>query len=218
MVFSAWCFSEIAEEVRPSSGLGAVDLQMIAWFHQRAQPQTTEIARAVTFLGSLGFLTVASLCGAVVFAARRAWDWLLAFVLTMVGGTLLNILLKHFFHRARPVLENPLVTLTSFGFPSGHTMGATLFYGLLALVAAQSMIGRRWRFLGVLLACVLVAAIGLTRIYLGAHYPSDVVGAVAAGVVWLTFCWTTVETFRLRRSAGFRLPMARSFRRRISPR
>jgi undecaprenyl-diphosphatase len=112
------------------------------------------------------------------------------------GGSLLNVLLKHFFHRQRPVLENPLVTLTSFGFPSGHTMGATLFYGVLALFVAQSV--RAWwlRVLAWSLASVAVLLIGLSRIYLGAHYLTDVLGAFAVGLAWLAFSWTGVETLR----------------------
>ena len=77
---------------------------------------------------SVGFLAVASVCCAVMLGAGRSLGLASGVFLTMVGGSLLNILLKHFFHRQRPVLENPLVTLTSFGFPSGHTMGATLFF------------------------------------------------------------------------------------------
>ena len=115
----------------------------------------------------------------------------------MLGGSLLNIVLKHFFHRQRPILENPLVTLTSFGFPSGHTMGATLFYGLLALIAARA-IPWRWRAVPFVVAAVIVMLIGVTRIYLGAHYLTDVLAAVAAGVVWLAFSWTAIETFRRR--------------------
>ena len=205
VVFSAWCFSEIAEQLGPSSGVVAVDESVINWFHERAEPPLTTAARAISLLGSVAFLIFASVACAAAFAWRRAWDWLLALSITMLGGSLLNILLKHFFQRQRPVLENPLVTLTSFGFPSGHTMGATVFYGLLALIAAQALIGRRSRFLALCLAVVLVAAIGTTRIYLGAHFLSDVLAALAAGILWLTFSWTTVEAFRMRRKrAGAR--------------
>ena len=108
----------------------------------------------------------------------------------------MNILLKHLFHRQRPVLENPLVTLSSYGFPSGHTMGATLFYGAVAILVAHSV--RTWR-LRVLIFCIAVAVvvlIGISRIYLGAHYLTDVLGAIAVGLAWLAFCWTGVDTLR----------------------
>ena len=199
ILFSAWCFSEIAEDLEPSAGLIAFDEQVIAWFQGEAQPALTVAARAISFLGSVGFLTVASLLGGAVLIRIHGWNRLLALSLTMIGGGLLNVVLKHFFQRDRPVLENPLVTLTSFGFPSGHTMGSTIFYGLIALIIGQRLAQKRWRIAVAFAACLVIAAIGLTRIYLGAHYLSDVLAAVAAGVVWLTFCWTAIEIFRRRR-------------------
>ncbi|MEP6937581.1 MAG: phosphatase PAP2 family protein [Chthoniobacterales bacterium] len=199
MILGAWCFSEIAEQIGPSTPVFALDRQVTNWFHEHARPELTALARVVTFCGSVGLVSAVSVCCALFFTARKAWNRLLAIIVTMLGGSLLNMLLKHFFHRQRPVLENPLVTLTSFGFPSGHTMGSTLLYGLLALIAAR-FIRKRWaRLLIFAVAALFIALIGLTRIYLGAHYLTDVLGAVAVGCVWLAFSWTTVETLRRRR-------------------
>jgi undecaprenyl-diphosphatase len=150
----------------------------------------------VTFFGSVIFLTSASVVVALLFALRK-WSYrLLALALVMSGGSVLNLLLKHLFHRQRPVLENPLVTLSSFGFPSGHTMGATLFYGLIALFLAYSIRNGPRRVLVCLAAAMIIALIGASRIYLGAHYFTDVIGAVAVGLAWLAFGWTGVETLR----------------------
>jgi undecaprenyl-diphosphatase len=127
---------------------------------------------------------------------RKSIYRLLALVLAVGGGALLNLALKHLFHRQRPVLENPLVTLSSYGFPSGHTMGATIFYGVLALIITYSI--RTWSLRVVVgwLAAFVTALIGASRIYLGAHYFTDVIGAIAIGLTWLSFCWTGVETLR----------------------
>lgn len=197
MIFAGYCFSEIGETIGPVTPL--LDQQVTSWFQQQTEPRLTSAARALSFFGSVRFLNAASFALAVFLALRRDWDRVLALALTMLGGGLLNIALKHFFHRQRPVLENPLVTLTSFGFPSGHTMGATLFYGLIALLVAHSIRGWRWRTTAFLCAILIVALIGLTRIYLGAHYLTDVLGAIAAGSLWLAFVWTAIETFRRRR-------------------
>jgi undecaprenyl-diphosphatase len=150
----------------------------------------------VTFFGSVIFLKAASTVVALVFAVRRWGYRLLILTLAVGGGSLLNLLLKHFFHRHRPVLENPLVTLSSFGFPSGHTMGSTIFYGVVALCVVQSI--RSWpgRVTICSAAALMIALIGLSRIYLGAHYFTDVIGAIAIGLAWLAFCWTGVETLR----------------------
>jgi undecaprenyl-diphosphatase len=196
MIAGAFCFSEIAEHLGDTSAQVALDHRVTNWFHAHARPQLTVIAVVITFFGSVGFVTVVSLVSAIYFTIHRAWNRLIALVLTMGGGSLLNLLLKHFFHRQRPVVENPIVTLESFGFPSGHTMGATLLYGLLALIAARFITRLEWRVVVFVAASLIVALIGLTRIYLGAHFLTDVLGAITIGIAWLTFCWTTTEAFR----------------------
>jgi undecaprenyl-diphosphatase len=163
-------------------------------------PNLTRLVRAITFLGSVGFVTAVTMCIAVVLAWRRAFYRLLMFIFAMLGGSMLNILLKHLFHRQRPVLEDPLVTLSSYGFPSGHTMGTTILAGCLAIFAAHTIRNHRDRIWPFVIAAIWVAIIGATRIYLGAHYFTDVIGACCAAVAWLAFCWTAVETLRRWRS------------------
>ncbi|HMJ07209.1 MAG TPA: phosphatase PAP2 family protein [Chthoniobacterales bacterium] len=199
MLVGFWCFAEIAEDLKPGAAIAFQDEQVTNWCHAHASPQITRAARIGTTFGSIGFLSVASAICALALLRARAWDRLLALACTMIGGSLLNIALKHFFQRQRPVLENPLVTLTSYGFPSGHAMGATLLYGLLALFAVSSFRSGAKRVLAAVFAVVLILMIGLTRIYLGAHYLTDVLGAFAAGAVWLAFSWTAAETLRKRR-------------------
>jgi undecaprenyl-diphosphatase len=133
---------------------------------------------------------------AAVLVIRGVFYRLIVLASAVGGGALLNLALKHLFHRQRPVLENPLVTLSSYGFPSGHTMGSTIFYGVLALIVAHSI--RSWsrRVLVGCIAALAIALVGASRIYLGAHYFTDVIGAIAVGLAWLAFCWTGVETLR----------------------
>jgi membrane-associated phospholipid phosphatase len=193
---AGWWFGDIAEDMSRDAATRLLDDGTTSWFQGHATPFLTRISRIVTFFGSVGFLTAASAVLALIFAMRRSFYQLLTLALAVGGGSLLNILLKHFFHRQRPVLENPLVTLSSFGFPSGHTMGATLFYGVLAVFAAQSVRTWRWRALTFCIAALAIVLIGLSRIYLGAHYLTDVLGAIAVGLAWLASCWTGVETLR----------------------
>ena len=198
MILGCWLFADIAEDLQPNESLFAPDHAVTDWFQAHATPGLTTAARIATTFGSVGFVTTASIAGALFLLRARAWNRLLAFGLTMLGGSALNIVLKHLFHRQRPVLENPLVTLSSFGFPSGHTMGATLLYGFLALLAAHAFRRGRSRFAAALAASVVIACVGLSRIYLGAHYLTDVLAAIAAGAAWLALCWTAVEIFRRR--------------------
>ena len=193
---AGWWFGDIAEDVSRNAATRLLDERVASWFHEHATPALTQIARVVTFFGSVGFVAAVASGVAIVLIVRKSWSQLLALTLAVGGGSLLNILLKHFFHRQRPVLENPLLTLSSFGFPSGHTMGSTLFYGMLAIFVAQSVRTWRWRAFTFWIAALAVTLIGLSRIYLGAHYLTDVLGAIAVGLAWLAFCWTGVETLR----------------------
>jgi membrane-associated phospholipid phosphatase len=197
VIIAAGCwFGDIAKDVSRNAATRLLDERVASWFHEHATPALTQIARVVTFFGSVGSVAAAASCVAIVLIVRKSWYRPLALMLAVGGGSLLNILLKHFFHRQRPVLENPLLTLSSFGFPSGHTMGSTLFYGMLAIFVAQSVRTWRWRAFNFYVAALAVVLIGLSRIYLGAHYLTDVLGAIAMGLAWLAFCWTGVETLR----------------------
>ena len=196
IVAAGWWFADIAEDMSRNAATRALDDNVKAWFVVHATPPLTTISRFVSFFGSVGFLSSASVATAVVLAIRRSFYRLLALGLAAGGGALLNIALKHMFHRQRPVLENPLVTLSSYGFPSGHTMGATLFYGVLALIITYWMRSWSHRVLTGWLAALVIALIGASRVYLGAHYFTDVIGAVAVGLAWLAFSWTGVETLR----------------------
>lgn len=197
----AIAFAAIARETAANEPFTLVDHRVVAWFHAHATPLRTGAARAISFLGSVRFLTVASVIVALVLWRKNMLNRLIVVTLAMAGGSVLNLALKHAFHRQRPVLENPLVTLSSYGFPSGHTMGSTIFYGLLALIVAALL--RDWwhRVFVVLGAIVLIGLVALSRVYLGAHYVSDVSGAFAAGVAWLAFCWTGLVTIRRRRGS-----------------
>lgn len=199
VLLSGWCFGAIAEDVSNGDPIVQIDARVALWFHQETTAPIINLARGISFFGSVGWISVVSLGVALVFLWRRLWLDLSLLALISLGGSTLNLVLKHLFHRERPALENPLVTLSSYGFPSGHTMGATLLYGLLALFAWRNLRNRRLRMACLFAASLWILLIGFTRIYLGAHYLSDVLGALAAGLLWLTFCWTAIDTLRRRR-------------------
>ncbi|HKP92798.1 MAG TPA: phosphatase PAP2 family protein [Chthoniobacterales bacterium] len=201
VIGAGWWFGDIAEDVSKDAATRLLDDNITLWFQAHATPLLTRISLAITFFGSVLFLSSATAVVGLVMALRGNVYRFLALLLASGGGALLNLLLKHFFHRQRPVLENPLVTLSSFGFPSGHTMGATLFYGVLALIVTYSIRSWAQRALVSCAAALVIALIGISRIYLGAHYFTDVIGAIAIGLAWLAFCWTGIETLRRWRAA-----------------
>ena len=120
-------------------------------------------------------------------------------MLAVFGGMLLNFVLKHVFVRQRPHFDDPLLTLTTYSFPSGHTLTATVFYGTLCALVMALGTPRSWRVLAIIVAGVMILLVGFSRIYLGAHFLSDVLAAVAEGLAWLAFCLLAVGELKRRR-------------------
>lgn len=191
-------FIAIAESVVGKEGLVLLDYQITHWFEDLSEQYGTGWMLAFTHMhGTIG-LTVLTTLMSLWLLWRRAWPWLLALLATMCGGTLLNVGLKHFFQRPRPEFEEPILFLTTYSFPSGHTIGATLFYGFLAIYLSGRVRSWSQRTLLSLAAILLVVWVAVSRIYLGAHYLSDVVAAMAMGLVWLSLIFTLFANYRWR--------------------
>jgi undecaprenyl-diphosphatase len=153
--------------------------------HQHSTPGLTRLMQAFSFLGSVG--TVTSLClvvlGAFLYFRRMRMAALLG--ITMLGMAVLDEALKLSFHRPRPVaFFGP--TPSSYSFPSGHAFGALCFYGVLAAILTPRVHGKPAKWAIWSAAVFLIAMIGFSRIYLGVHYPSDVIAGYAAGAVWVS--------------------------------
>jgi membrane-associated phospholipid phosphatase len=193
LMAAAWLFGAITEDVvHQDVPLGTIDSNVATWLHARATPAWTSVMSIISDFGApLTDIVIASLA-ALVLLWKHARSWLLALVLAVAGGALLNIIIKHLIRRDRPIFEDPIQTLTSYSFPSGHAMGSTLLYGMLAAIVIAHVRDRRLRVLAVAGAASLVAMICFSRIYLGVHYLSDVVAGFLAGLVWLGACLAAV--------------------------
>jgi membrane-associated phospholipid phosphatase len=200
MLLAAWLFGAIASDVVAGRAITVLDVQLAQWLHQPAHDGFTRTMLVVTHIHSQAGTGLLAVLLALYFYRRRLHYWLLALALTVPGGMLLNVLLKYTFQRARPAFAEPLLTLTTYSFPSGHTVSATLFYGILAAYLVCST--RHWplRLLWVGCAGAMVALVGLSRMVLGVHYLSDVLAGVAEGCAWLAICITASSTLRRRRA------------------
>lgn len=137
---------------------------------------------------------------------RRAWPHLAAWTLAAGGGNVLNVMLKHWFERPRP--DFPGVDYpASYGYPSGHTMGAVLLYGMLAVLLWRVARSPLARLLILDLAVTLVLLVGFSRIILNVHFLSDVIGGLIAGGLWLALCADVLRVLiRARARAGEAFP------------
>ena len=201
LVLTGWLFLAIAWDVASHSQLVSIDAKVAAWLHSHATPTLTQLMLAVSDIHSAVGIAAMSAILAFVMWRMREWWWMLSLFLVVVGGIALNLMLKHAYERARPHFDDPMISLESFSFPSGHASGATAFWGIVAayLVSRYYEPGKREAI--VILAIAMVALVALSRMYLGAHYLSDVLAAIASTVAWLVLCLATVRGIVHRRNA-----------------
>ena len=200
-IFGAtWLFGGIAQDVVAGDPLTAVDLNIAKWFHQHRTAGLTAIMQMVSGLASLSWVTGSALAAALILWWKRCWYRLLALLLVLPCGMVLDVLLKIAFHRHRPIFTDSYLIFHGYSFPSSHTMAATLLYGLLTVYAVITLDAWRWRVGAVFGGCIMILLVGLSRIYLGAHYLSDVLGAMAAGFAWLALSLTAVDILRRNRA------------------
>jgi undecaprenyl-diphosphatase len=199
IVVAAWLFGGIAEDVVNNESITLLDVRLAHWFHANATASMTQLMLFISNVHGMIGGPVLGLMLAAYFYSRQQRYWLTTALVALPGGMLLNVLLKYVFHRARPSFDDPLLTLPTYSFPSGHTVNAALLYGLLGcwLWVHHRSIGARAATVGG--ACLMVALVGTSRMYLGVHYLSDVMAATAEGCAWLAVCITAISTLRRRR-------------------
>ena len=168
--------------------LAGPDHEVAGWFHAHLTRTFVTVLRAFTEFGSSEWIGVVLFLLVVFFVWKRWWPSLVTLIVAVPGGMLLNELVKVLVHRHRPFVDGPFVDWSGYSFASGHTIGATLLYGQLALFILPIIKRRRWRTLTVSSAALLIALVGFSRIALGAHFLTDVLAAIFFGIIWLAFC------------------------------
>jgi len=196
LVGATWLFGAIAEDVVHGDAITLTDVRFSNWIHNHATPAMTTAMLIVSGIHNSIGTTIITLSVIIWLVRRRLIYWAIAFAISVYGGMLLNVLLKNIFHRARPHFDNPILTLNSYGFPSGHTMMATTLYGALCAFVFFEVHNWIWRTIAVCSATIIIALVAFSRIYLGAHYLTDVVAASVEGLFWLALCLTVSDTKR----------------------
>jgi membrane-associated phospholipid phosphatase len=181
--------------------LQMVDLHTAQNLHNfdESHPAFVTTMRVITNSGdTLTWIIVLVLVG-LWLLLRRLFRLAAFLAVTAIGSSLLNESIKHLVGRTRPVLDNPVATATGKSFPSGHTQAATVGYGILVLIFLP-VVARRWRPALVAVAAVMVLLIGFSRIALGVHYVSDVVGGLIIGTAWLLALTAAFSAWRRERN------------------
>jgi membrane-associated phospholipid phosphatase len=201
LVIAGLLFALVAVNVVNGGGLTSVDDQLAHWLHEQSRPQLTQCLLALTHVHDPIFISVVSALITLYLIWKKRWYAALAALLVVQGGMLLNLLVKQAFHRARPSFENPLVTLTTYSFPSGHVVASTAFYGLLAALLISHTASWARACCVALTALLMVVLIAFSRMYLGAHYLSDVLAGFLEAIAWLALCLTAIQAHRDYRQA-----------------
>jgi undecaprenyl-diphosphatase len=182
LVACLFVFGSLAQDVR-SKDVFALDAWATPFLHGFASPAMDTAMNAITTLGTV-YVILPALVVLGVWLLRTGRVRSLGFLVTAILGSLvLQLILKPFFARPRPGVPYAQI-LSDYSFPSGHTLSAVVFYGGVALVV-WSLFGRRAGIAALAAATVIAIAVGISRIYLGYHFLTDVVGAILAGVALL---------------------------------
>ena len=152
----------------------------------------------ITALG--GATIIFMITAAVVFylLIQKRYEFMWLIMIATIGGALLSFGLKELFARERPPLIFHLLTVKSMSFPSGHAMMSSVVYLTQGALLAKVQSNKNLRVYILLVAIMLVFLIGLSRIYLGVHYPTDVLAGWSVGLAWASLCWLTAKYLQRR--------------------
>ena len=194
LIFSG-IFIEVADHVTGGSSQRLDDWALRA-LRQKADPSLPvgpawlqENIRDLTALGGFPVLLIVTTAVVVYLWLCRTYHAMWLILGSAIGGQLLNILLKSFFDRPRPDLLLHLMRAENSSFPSGHSMNAAGVYLTLGLLLARLTDHHRLKVYYLTLATLLTLLVGASRVYLGVHYPTDVLAGWAAGAAWAAACW-----------------------------
>jgi membrane-associated phospholipid phosphatase len=183
-------------KIRQQDWLVRFDHSFSASLHEHSTVNAVWIFRLVSGFGDGSTLASISLFFLVVLAVTRNWRLFFLWTITLPGAGILNQFLKNTLQRQRPQLLHPWIAESGWSFPSGHAMCSLVIYGLLAYSICFLPISRTLRLPFGFLTILLVIAIGFSRLYLGAHYLSDVMAGYLAATFWLVLCITVDQALR----------------------
>lgn len=193
-------FIHLTDEVRDGD-TRQFDATVIWWMSQWHGPDhrmLEEIGRDITALGGIAILAICTLgvAGFLFMERRFAAMWLILIATT--GGLLLSSLLKWLINRDRPSFGEPLSYVYTTSFPSGHSMMSAVVYLTLGGLLSRITQERSVKLYFILIALMITFLVGLSRVYMGVHWPTDVLAGWTAGLVWAILCWLVARHLQRR--------------------
>jgi membrane-associated phospholipid phosphatase len=179
-IVPVFLFAAIADEVSEHETQN-IDMYLLLTINHHATPLLNQIVLITTEFGGVLFVTAATVAITAYLVKKRRWVAVTQLVAGVGGAGLINFLLKITFERDRPNLWQHIVSETSYSFPSGHAMLSSA----LALSIVVLLWHTKWRWVSIAIAAVYILVIGFTRLYLGVHYPTDVIAGWCVSLAWV---------------------------------
>jgi membrane-associated phospholipid phosphatase len=195
IVGAAALFAAIADEIGAGETLGRLDQAFADGITNAVSISVIRGFALVTHLGDAWLLAVWCVLGAAILTVRRRYALAIGFTLAIVGNGLLNSIFKNLFERVRPVHDQSIATATGWSFPSGHSSGSLVTYGIIAYVLVR-VLPDRWRLAVIVAATLIAVTTASSRVFLRVHFASDVLAGFALGTVWLVACILSIELTR----------------------
>jgi undecaprenyl-diphosphatase len=190
-----WGLFELAE-VATAATPNPLDIRILLAFRETGQPdnpiggpQIESMVRDITSLGGTAVLTLINALVVIYLLVRGKWEMALFVLAAVLGGQVLSTLMKLGVDRPRPDLVSHLMEESSRSFPSGHAMMSAVTYLTLGSLLARISPERRVKIFFLAAAVSLTLMVGVSRVYLGVHWPSDVLAGWCAGAAWAMICW-----------------------------
>ena len=204
IIITGWLAVELADEV-----LEGTTQQYDEWvlrhlrapgdLHDPVGPEWFEdIWRDITALGSSAILTLVTVSCAVYLLMRRHHRTLLLLLAATLGGLVVVLVLKNMFDRPRPEFASPDAYVLTASFPSGHSMLSAVVYLTLGALLARTTNEYRYKVYFLTMAVLVTVLIGFSRVYLGVHYPTDVLAGWSVGLLWALLCWLVARLLQRR--------------------
>jgi len=195
LVLAVWAFIHLADEVAEGDTLGLDEWAVRALrrtddpSHPIGPAWLAEVGRDVTAMGGVAVLTMLTLAVTGFLWLRRMYGAMWLVLLATLGGLLTSTLLKSLFARPRPSIVPHLSQVYTSSFPSGHSMLSATVFLTLGTLLGRFVHQRRLKAYFLIVALILTVLVGVSRVYMGVHYPTDVLAGWSAGLAWALLCW-----------------------------
>ena len=189
-------FFDITENLGTLQRVQTDDI-ILRYFIDLRTPGLTRLAITFTTMGNaLTYSILIPVSALILYKLKRRWLISVEATFILISASLLNSVLKNWISRPRPSADLHIVSAESFSYPSGHAMSAMAFYGFLIYITVLYVKPPALKWILSLTLAVLITAIGASRVYLGVHYPSDVIAGFLAGATWLIICIVLINSGR----------------------